>query len=270
MSLYDACNLPWVDTVVNAYASNSSNIYSDTRLFNCCTSPGVCPNNYTGKCPYGNLDCTIGNSKYVCRFNDYSSASSQTCYQEGSLAITRNKPCCPNMLSSFLKKQSCLEGTGSSYDDWVCCPNGPETCQFVMGCIGYQGFMGHLGLQYAVYSGFVSGLSSTGSSYCVEEVSLGAAKSSYCYAVGGTGCSLGGVTPPPLTNVTTTTTIATTPVLPTTRPAISTGGSGTGPAVVSPTNKGSSGNSVHGDGGRTVKKAALLLFVPLILQLDFI
>ncbi|KAG0283486.1 hypothetical protein BGZ96_012117, partial [Linnemannia gamsii] len=91
MSLYDACNFSWVDTVVNAYATNSSNIYSDTRFSTCCTSPGVCPNSYLGTCPYGYLDCTLGNSKYVCRFNDYS-ASSQTCYQEGSLAITRNKP----------------------------------------------------------------------------------------------------------------------------------------------------------------------------------
>ncbi|KAF9137887.1 hypothetical protein BGX30_009792 [Mortierella sp. GBA39] len=265
MSLYDACNFPWVDTVVNAYASNSSNIYSDTRLFNCCTSPGVCPSDYTDKCPYGYLDCTIGNSKYVCNFNDYSSATSRTCYQEGSLTVTRNKPCCPSMLGSFLQKQTCLEGTGSPYDDWVCCPSGPTTCQFVMGCIGYQGFNGHLGLKSAVYSGYVSGLSSTGSSYCVEEVNLGAAKSSNCYAVGQTGCSLGGVAPPS-TNITTTTTVATSPVLPTTGALIPTGGSGTGPAVVSPTNKGSSGNSVRYGGGWTVKKAALLLFVPLILQ----
>ncbi|KAF9298835.1 hypothetical protein BGZ88_004068 [Linnemannia elongata] len=269
MSLYDACNLPWVDTVVNAYASNSSNKISDTRLFDCCTSPGVCPTNYTGKCPYGYLDCTIGNSKYVCNFNDYSSVPSRTCYQEGSLAVTRDKPCCPSMLGSFLQQQTCLEGTGSSYSDWVCCPSGAATCQFVMGCIGYQGFNGNLGLKYAVYSGYVSGLSSTGSSYCVEEVSLGAAKSSNCYAVGQTGCSLGGVAPP-LTNVTTTTTVATSPVLPTTGTTIPTGGSGTGPAVVSPTNKGSSGNSVHYGDGRTVKKAALLLLFPLILQLAFI
>lgn len=138
-----------------------------------------------------------------------------------------------------------------------------------MGCIGYQGFKGDLGLKYAVYTGYVSGLSSTGSSYCVEEVSLGAAKSSNCYAVGQTGCSLGGVAPP-VTNITTTTAVATSPVLPTSRGTSPTGGSGTGPAVVSPTNKGSSGNSVLYDGGRTVKKAALLLLVPLILQLAII
>lgn len=153
-------------------------------------------------------------------------------------------------------------------DDRVCCPTGPETCEFVMGCIGYLGFKANVGLQYAVYTGDVSELSSTEPSFCVEEVSMGAPKSSNCYAIGQTGCSLGGVALPP-TNITTTT--ATTPVLPTSRTADPTAGSGTGPAVVSPTNKGSSGDSVHGGGqGRSVKKAALLLFVPLILQLAFI
>lgn len=98
---------------------------------------------------------------------------------------------------------------------------------------------------------------------------MGAAKSSNCYAVGQTGCSLGGVASP-VTNVTTTTTVATSPALPTTGTTIPTGGSGTGPAVVSPTNKGSSGNSFHYGGGWTVKKAALLLLFPLILQLAFI
>jgi hypothetical protein len=269
MSLYDACNFPWVDSVVNAYATNSSNIYSDTRFNTCCTSPGVCPTGYLGTCPYANLECTIGNSKYVCRFSQYSSVPSQICYQEGSLTITRNKPCCPSMLGSFLKKQTCLTGTGSVRDNWVCCPNGPETCEFVMGCIGYQGFMANMGLQYAVYTGYVPGLSSTGSSYCVEEVSMGAPKSSNCYAVGESGCSLGGVAPPP-TNDTTTTTVATTSVPLTSRTTVPTGGSGTGPAVVSPTNKGSSGSSVHGSQGWSVRKAALLWFVPLILQLAII
>ncbi|KAG0372305.1 hypothetical protein BGX24_000435, partial [Mortierella sp. AD032] len=93
MALWKNCQFPWLDSVVNTYAQNASVIYSDTRLNACCLSPGNCPNGYLGKCPYGNLDCKVGNSKYVCEFSDYSpGATSSRCFQEGSLAVTRNKP----------------------------------------------------------------------------------------------------------------------------------------------------------------------------------
>ncbi|KAG0275232.1 hypothetical protein BGZ95_009049 [Linnemannia exigua] len=260
MALYKSCQFPWIDSVVNTYAQNTSIIVSDTHLNNCCTSPGNCPNSYTGTCPYGYLDCKIGNSKYVCEFSDYSPGStSPRCFQEGSLTVTRNKPCCPPMLKNFLMQQTCLVGAASVQDTWVCCPSGQGTCQFVMGCIGYQGFLGSLGEQYAVYTGFVSGLSSTGSSYCVEEVDFSAEKKPNCYGVTASSCNLGGGAAPPPPPAVTTTTATTASAIATSKP---TSGSGTGPGIVSPTNN-------RSDGSRNVvKKAALLLFVPLILQLD--
>ncbi|KAF9119943.1 hypothetical protein BGW39_011793, partial [Mortierella sp. 14UC] len=269
MALYKNCQFPWLDSVVNSYASNTSITFSDTRLNSCCTSPGVCPNDYTEKCPYGYLDCKIGNSKFVCEFSDYSpSAASSRCFQEGSLAVTRNKPCCPYMLSNFLTQQACLEGAASVYDSWVCCPAGQGTCQFVMGCIGYQGFIGSLGEQFAVYTGYVSGLGSALSGYCVEEVDLGSAQKPNCYSVAASKCNLGGgvAPPPPVITTTTTTTTTIRSALPTS------GSSGTGPGVVTPTNNRSDGHSLFAKGAgagwqSVIKKAAHLLFVPLIFQL---
>ncbi|KAG0217462.1 hypothetical protein BGX33_010473 [Mortierella sp. NVP41] len=161
---YNACKLPWIDTVVNDYATNSS-IYSDTDLFNCCTSPGVCPSGYTGSCPYGFLDCSIGNSKYVCRFNDHADPTAQTCYQEGTLAITRSKPCCPPLLGQFLKSQSCLHGTGLSFDTNVRCLT-ESSCDFASICFGYQNYGGQVGLKYGVYSGYIKG-APPGTGQCV-------------------------------------------------------------------------------------------------------
>ncbi|KAF9095918.1 hypothetical protein BGX23_012363 [Mortierella sp. AD031] len=231
---YNACKLPWIDTVVNDYATNSS-IYSDTDLFNCCTSPGVCPSGYTGSCPYGFLDCSIGNSKYVCRFNDHADPTAQTCYQEGTLAITR--------------------------------------CDFASICFGYQNYGGQVGLKYGVYSGYIKG-APPGTGQCVEEISLGSEKSGNCYGVGSTGCNIeGGVAPPPPVASTTTSTSAVLPTVSTANPATTS----SGPGTVIPTNKGSDGVSVvarggigGGIGGRTVKRAALLLFVPMVLQFMFI
>ncbi|KAF9920198.1 hypothetical protein FBU30_009999 [Linnemannia zychae] len=264
MALYNSCEMPWLENVVNTYASNSSNIYSDTELRACCTSPGVCPNSHTGACPYASINCQIGNSKWVCRFNAYDkTVVPQTCYQEGSLAVTRNKPCCPPMLRDFLHNQICLSGTGSVSDNWVCCPSGAGSCEFVLGCIGYQGFLAQLGRQFAVYTGYVKGLTpiGEGSSYCVEEINLTNEVRPNCYTVGNASCSLGGNVAPP-------------PVIPST--AISTTSNPTGSSTTEhgslPTNnKPSGGDSlIRQQGGQPVKKMALLVAVPLILQLLFI
>ncbi|KAF9109756.1 hypothetical protein BGX27_007242 [Mortierella sp. AM989] len=173
MGLYPACNLPWIDTVVNNYVANATQ-FTSPNLMTCCTAPGQCDTKYTGRCPLGNLDCTMGNTKYACTWDDYTAASSRKCYQEGPLIYTRNLPCCPSELPGFFKSASCLPAFGTiGGGNTVCCTS-PGKCQWTLGCIGYDSYNGHAGETIGVYHGFdATGGTNGASLYCVQEMALG-------------------------------------------------------------------------------------------------
>ncbi|KAF9941359.1 hypothetical protein BGZ67_005189 [Mortierella alpina] len=196
-----ACNLPWIDTVVNSYAGNST--YSNPVSFtHCCPTPGNCglyP--ATGGCTGGVIECTVGNSRFACRHTQ-NFKTDTACYQEGTLAATRNIPCCTPALPGFLKTQTCMSGFARGPKTWVCCKdrNDAGSCLWAMTCFGYPSFFGIGGKESGLFYGFIpAGEATTGSKYCVHEVALGKeVESGGCLAMSPpqSGCALGGSGPP--------------------------------------------------------------------------
>ncbi|KAG0249378.1 hypothetical protein BG011_009371, partial [Mortierella polycephala] len=193
MGLYPACNIPWIDTVVNKFAANATE-YNRADFLKCCTAPGECYDAFSGGCPYGSLSCTVGNSRYACRYSNYEILDG-TCFHEGSLAVTRSLPCCPSLLTNFLKTESCMSGFLRVSKSTVCCKDdsNPASCQWVLGCIGYTSFNGIGAQTTGVYYGFNPDTISSGDPYCVQEVSLGNEVEPDCLAMSfpQSGCALG-------------------------------------------------------------------------------
>ncbi|KAG0082291.1 hypothetical protein BGZ90_004188 [Linnemannia elongata] len=162
------CNLPWIDTHANTFATTISAAFplpailggtDKSKFFQCCEAPGQCRFFTENEEPllsckgYGIIACAVGNSKYVCEFTrfpvtptvtagsaaktpstgDASQARDEeamTCRQEGTLAITRSISCCPAKLSSLLANLQCTKRHGEGLDVPTCCKPGddPNKC----------------------------------------------------------------------------------------------------------------------------------------------
>ncbi|KAF9285747.1 hypothetical protein BGZ68_003573 [Mortierella alpina] len=254
-----ACNLPWIDTVVNSYAGNST--YSNPVSFtHCCPTPGNCGPYPTGGCTGAVIECTVGNSRFACRHSQ-NFKTDTACYHEGILAATRNVPCCTPALSDFLKTQSCMSGFARGPKTWVCCKdrNDAGSCIWAMTCFGYPSYFGIGGKNSGLFHGFNPAAEElTGSKYCVHEVGLGKeVESGGCLAMSQpqSGCALGGSGPPAPSVVKTTGDVA--------RPTQGTPAASKTVAGALPTGTKPSGASNLG----RVNKMVVCLVAPLLLQL---
>jgi len=270
---YSACGLPWIDTVVNSYAVNSTQntIYDPTFTSMCCLGPGQCSVQSVDKCPYGYLSCQMGNSRNVCTFFDLVTTSNTNyeCYQKGTLANTRNIKCCNPILSSFIQGAGkCLSSHGASGNSQVCCTDSSDvgSCEWALICMGYESIGCLGGDKTAICTGYESG-------YCANEFTLGSSGGSDCAAATApdSGCILGGSGPiyVPNTNITASpspsfpppTSTASGPSASVTNPSV-TGSGIEGPV---PTNAGKKRVSVSQKG-----ILALCVLAPLLSQLLFL
>ncbi|KAF9914672.1 hypothetical protein BX616_007800 [Lobosporangium transversale] len=264
MGLYSSCNFPWVDDVVQNFATNTTR-YNQVSMNYCCTESGVCEN-YNGKCPFGYLGCTVGNSRYACRWDNYGQ-NYLTCYQEGVLKATRSLPCCPAQLPSFLSSTSCMPAFGTNGGGNTICCTSPGKCQYALGCIGYDSYNGHAGEKTGVYYGYQP---STSVAHCVQEMSLGSpVTDENCLevTVPQGGCILGeaGPTLPTINPGSSTTATVTTK---TTSRGSPTGNDGLTPP---PTNtKSNAATGLVRPMEKDVKWIALCLLAPSLLQMLFI
>ena len=195
-----ACNLPWIDTVVNSFAGNGK--YHNSVFFRrCCPAPGTCglfPT--TGGCTGDVLECTVGNSRFTCRHSE-KFKSTTACYHEGTLAATRNIACCPPALPGFLATQTCMSGFASGPKNWVCCKdaNDAGSCAWGTTCAGNQAYYGMGGKDSALYYGTTPSEDVLkGPNYCIHEVALGKeVEAGGCLAMTPppSGCALGGSGP---------------------------------------------------------------------------
>lgn len=137
MGLYPPCNLPWVDAAVNKYVGNMPQFSSKVDAYMCCLTPGDCTTNpVQGTCPLGYLNCTFGNTRYACSFSPPPGQGPQ-CFSEGTLAHTRNVPCCQSNLIDYLKTQTCTGGFSTATNTSYCCTDKTVgSCSTQIGCPG--------------------------------------------------------------------------------------------------------------------------------------
>ncbi|KAG0344547.1 hypothetical protein BG004_004362 [Podila humilis] len=198
MGLYNSCELPWISTVVNNYLANPPQYRSLVDFSMCCLTPGDCTYQpVSGTCPMGYLDCHMGNSRFTCRF-DRATGQGPTCFQEGSLANTRNMPCCGSQVYDFLKTQECIGAFGTVGDANVCCTSKTDvtSCKYVIGCIGYTPYYCQGGVTSSVCWGYDP--NGTGLDKCVSELNLVNEVKESCMSMSfpSSGCALGGSGPP--------------------------------------------------------------------------
>ncbi|KAF9405843.1 hypothetical protein BGZ94_003355, partial [Podila epigama] len=199
MGLYNACGLPWISTVVNNYIANPPTASASKVEFNmCCLSPGDCTTNpVAGTCPLGNLNCQLGNSRYTCRFRPAVNQG-PTCYDEGTLAYTRDLPCCSNQLTGFLKTQPCIGAFSTVNNATLCCTStDAASCDWSIACFKDTPYYCMGGVKGSVCYGYTAKGQSTDK--CVQELGLGTELRDSCMTMElpneGT-CTLGGGGPP--------------------------------------------------------------------------
>ncbi|KAG0347356.1 hypothetical protein BG005_000234 [Podila minutissima] len=127
--------MPWIDPMVKNYAENVPKNFHETEARLCCLAPGDCSSVVTATgCPLGHLTYKIGNSRYACSFF-LSAAEPGRCYQEGTLAHTRNMTCCQSNLVEYLKTQTCTGGFASPFSSSYCCTGDDvASCTTGIGC----------------------------------------------------------------------------------------------------------------------------------------
>ncbi|KAG0347357.1 hypothetical protein BG005_000235 [Podila minutissima] len=261
MGLYPACSLPWIDTAVNKYVDNIPPLGSIIETYMCCLTPGDCTTNpVQGTCPLGYLDCTLGNTRYACKFSP-SAGQGPSCYSEGTLTHTRNLPCCQSNLVDYLKTQTCTGGFGTVGNASYCCTDkSVDSCSTRIGCPGLTAD-GHRPYycKGGVTGSICTGYGDSYSEKCVTEIGLVQEVSESCMSMTfpSTGCVLGGSGPalPPPGSITTS-------AVTTTRPSTTTGApTPTGPIELP-----------KSAGSKNVAKKwlALCMVAPALLQMVFL
>ncbi|KAF9019407.1 hypothetical protein BGZ52_003450 [Haplosporangium bisporale] len=201
MGLYGACNLPWIDTVINNYADNIPQFSPQITPFLCCLTPGDCTiNPVQGTCPLGYLDCTLGNSRWACALRP-SAGQGPQCYAEGTLTHTRNLPCCPSNVVDFLKTQPCSGGFSTVTNSSICCTDNTnaDSCKFEIGCpgsitTGQNPYYCKGGVTDSICTGYSGGANFE---KCVTEIGLVSEVAPNCMSMTfpPSGCALGGSGP---------------------------------------------------------------------------
>ncbi|KAF9580785.1 hypothetical protein BGW38_002427 [Lunasporangiospora selenospora] len=278
----DACNLPWIGNVVDTFASNTVRARQAIDFTYCCDATGNCSSKFPSlgeKCGLGYMRCTVGNSKYVCKFT-YQDGIGKDCYAEGTLARTRNIECCPSKLNNFLTAQKCMSGFTYSNRSWVCCVRNPS-CEWAMMCMGpsFEEYKCMGGKSTAICYGppKIPNYEDPEKMNCIQEVSLGSPMPSIdinCLNVQGFPapgtCALGGSGPPlePGNNQTqsATTTAARTSLATTATTTTATTTTGQGQPTGGIKKKGSGVDR----GTRVQKWVAVCLVVPVLGQMLFL
>ncbi|KAF9284432.1 hypothetical protein BGZ74_001735 [Mortierella antarctica] len=190
--------MPWIDPMVKNYAENVPKNLHETEARLCCLAPGDCSSVVTATgCPLGHLTCKIGNSRYACSFF-LSAAEPRRCYQEGTLAHTRNITCCQSNLVDYLKTQTCTGGFASPFSSSYCCTGDDvASCTTGNGCpaipINGNSYYCIGGMNSTICTGLTDELVE-----CATEIGLVSEISPDCMSMTFPpfGCALGGSGPP--------------------------------------------------------------------------